>query len=56
MDQERIGKFILEARHEVGFTQKELAARIGGINKEPCYDDIVRSIAFCYMQLNCISA
>ena len=29
MDQERIGKFILEARHEVGLTQKELAERIG---------------------------
>ena len=29
MNQERIGKFIMEARHEVGLTQKELAEKIG---------------------------
>ena len=25
------------------------------INKKPCYDDIVRSAAFCYTQLICMT-
>lgn len=29
MNQERIGKFISEARHEIGMTQKDLAERMG---------------------------
>lgn len=33
MDQEKTGKFIAELRKQVGFTQKELAEKIGVSDK-----------------------